>query len=58
MKVIQKKQLGLLGMVDCLGLETQMENILQLLVARELEQVFGGQIKTICTMKLIVCLLV
>ena len=56
MKVIQKKQLGLLGMVVCLGQETQMVNTLQLLVVRVLEQVFGGQIKTICMMKLIVCL--
>ena len=42
-------------MVDCHGKEIPMENILSRQVVRVLEQVFGGLIKIICMMKLIVC---
>ena len=56
MKDILKKQLELHGTEVYPGKEIQTENILLLQVAKELELVYGGQIKITCMMKLIVCL--
>ena len=55
MKDTLKRQLELHGTEVYHGKEIQMENILLQQVVKELEQVYGGQIKITCMMKLIVC---